>query len=149
MRWLVLIAVMLMPSVLLSQQISVADRDALLSALSSAKGGEVIALAAGNYGDLDLFADGPIPPVFAKPVTIKGAGDARPVFTKLKLTGARNLFFEGVLFDYTFGPDDMPAKRALFRSENPLTFDSQTWSLMGTPPSASVQRTTATPQQLG
>lgn len=115
MRVLLLIIVVFLPSALLAQQIAVSDREALLSTLRGATGGEVIALAAGNYGELDLFADGSVPPVFSKTVTIKAAGSARPVFTKLKLTGARNLAFEGVLFDYTFTPEDVPGQTRPFQ----------------------------------
>lgn len=95
-------------------EISVQDRASLLKALKQAKGGEVLLLAAGDYGELDLWADGPVPPVYAEPVILRAAAASPPIFTRLKLTGARNLAFEGVLFDYIFAAGDAPGQTRPF-----------------------------------
>lgn len=84
-----------------AQQISTPE--ALLSALSRAKGGEVITLAPGNYGKLELTGKTKFNTQFPKPVTITSANPKRPAsFSWIKIEGAANMVFDGLVFDYTF-----------------------------------------------
>lgn len=104
-----LAALLLWPFSVLAADVRVEGRDQLLAALTAAKGGEVILMASGDYGALDLFAAGPVPPVYQQKVTLRSADPAKPaVITGLKLTGAKNLIFEDLTFDYTFINGDKP-----------------------------------------
>ncbi len=69
----------------------------LKAALRNARGGETFILAPGNYGKLSLGK------TFGKPVTIRSASGADPAcFTELRLKGAGNVTFDGVVFDYNY-----------------------------------------------
>ncbi len=111
MHCLLICLALLVPSWSLAQTIPVPDREGLLQALALASGGEVLLLSAGNYGELDLFPKGPVTPIFDKEVVLRGADpESPPVFERLKLTGARNLAFEDVLFDYRFKEGEVPGE---------------------------------------
>lgn len=72
--------------------IQINGRDALLSALSTAKGGETFVLAAGNYGDISFYNK-----AFGSNVTIKSANDANPAhFDTLSINGSSNITLHGI-----------------------------------------------------
>ncbi|NVO25220.1 right-handed parallel beta-helix repeat-containing protein [Donghicola mangrovi] len=129
-----LFALLLWPVGLWAGEIQVTGREQLLSALTAAKGGEVISLSPGSYGELDLFTGGPVPPSFAQTVTLKSADPSKPaVITGLKLTGAQNLTFQGLIFDYTYRPKDDPGQIRPFQVNdskdvrfNQVVFDGDT-----------------------
>lgn len=76
---------------------SVSNASGLNSALGKAKGGDVIKLAGGNYGSVNLFSKS-----YSGNVTITSASDAKQaVFTKLKLKGTSNVTIDNVKFDGT------------------------------------------------
>jgi len=90
---------------------AVASQQDLLGALETARGGERLLLAPGDYGRLAL--DGRRMQMrFATPVTIASADPADPArFTGLGLRDIANLAFEGVIFDYTFAAGDTQRTR--------------------------------------
>ena len=75
--------------------IKVSSSSELMSALAHAKGGEVLLLQPGNYGDLVLH-DQRMPFVkFSAPVTMRSGDPQRlATFTSVKLMGVENLTFE-------------------------------------------------------
>ncbi len=79
----------------------------LAAALEQATGGEIIALAPGDYGSLDLN-DARAPYVhYADTVTITSADPENPAsFSNVSLRGVENLQFDTVVFDYAFEPGD-------------------------------------------
>jgi hypothetical protein len=78
--------------------VNVSSAAELKAALDNATGGEVILLAAGNYGDLISNH------TFASEVTILSADPNDPaVFSLLRLSGVENLTIDSVKFDYTAG----------------------------------------------
>jgi hypothetical protein len=70
--------------------ISVSNRSELLSALSSAKGGETITLANGHYGGLQISQD------YASRVTIQSETPLGAEISGLRVMGASNLRFDGL-----------------------------------------------------
>ena len=87
---------------------SVSTEKDLMSALASAKGGDTIELAGGDYGDLTL-ADGwtDFNVKFETPVTIRSADVELPAsFSSLELRGVSNLTLENLVFDYEFDETD-------------------------------------------
>lgn len=72
---------------------TVADRAGLLSALSSAKGGDTIVLKNGNYGSVKITAD------YASDVTIKAENTLGATIGTLQTWGATNVRFDGIKFD--------------------------------------------------
>ncbi|MBB4314071.1 LamG-like jellyroll fold domain-containing protein [Roseospira marina] len=78
----------------------------LVATLNSVKGGETIALAAGNYGGLTIDG-GSLPNLqgLSAPVTITSADPGHPAtFSGLNVSDAANLTFDGVTFDYDAAP---------------------------------------------
>ena len=74
----------------------------LQHALDTAQGGDVIKLAGGNYGALNLTDVS-----FASNVTITSAGAKQPAtFSGLDLQGVSNLTLANVVFDYKFAAND-------------------------------------------
>lgn len=87
--------------------INVSNLTELYDALASAKGGETIALAGGEYGDMVLSMKSGFDLTFASNVTITSADAQDPaVFSGLDLRDVTNLTFDGVTFDYTFEEGD-------------------------------------------
>lgn len=87
--------------------INVSNLTELYSALASAKGGETIALAGGNYGDFALLEKTGIDRSFASNVTITSADLQNPaVFTGMDLRDTTNLTLDGLTFDYNFQKGD-------------------------------------------
>src|SRR6056297_174587 len=83
---------------------SVSTKDELLSALSSATGGDTIELAGGDYGSLSLI-DGTtdFSVDFDAAVTIRSADPETPAsFAWMNLRGVSNLTFDSVVFDSIF-----------------------------------------------
>ena len=80
--------------------ITVSGNAQLMSALTAARAGDTISLAAGDYGTLKL--DG-LTQKFAKyagEVTITSANPKNPaVFTSIDIDNVRNVTFDGVKFD--------------------------------------------------
>jgi parallel beta-helix repeat protein len=70
--------------------ISVSNRSELLSALSSARGGETITLADGHYGGLQISRD------YASMVTIQSETPLGAEISGLRVMGASNLRFDGL-----------------------------------------------------
>ncbi|MFU8831393.1 MAG: right-handed parallel beta-helix repeat-containing protein [Wenzhouxiangella sp.] len=107
---------------------SVSNSEELLKALASAKGGDTIELAGGDYGRLSLV-DGKTDfnIRFDTPVTITSADpDAPASFSEMGLNGARNITFDNIVFDYEFSIDDSPTHRPfqVNNSENITIRDS-------------------------
>jgi chitodextrinase len=87
--------------------IQVSTLSGLYSALANAKGGETIALAGGEYGNLSLISKTGFPLKFPSDVTITSADPGNPaVFARADVRGAQNLTFDGVTFDYTYKAGD-------------------------------------------
>ncbi|MBM7070221.1 PKD domain-containing protein [Actibacterium sp. 188UL27-1] len=78
---------------------------ALREVLATATGGDTVILADGDYGFLKLSQQ------FSETVTIQAAEGADVSFSGLKMTGSRNLTFDGVTFDYQFKPGDQLLER--------------------------------------
>ena len=87
------------------QTIMVSTLSELYAALASAEGGETIALAPGNYGELFLGKKSYFDITFPSNVTITSADPNNPaVFTDLDIREASNLTLDSLVFDYTFIP---------------------------------------------
>lgn len=87
--------------------VSVHDRAGLLHALATARPPERIELASGAYGELALTQYLRFPVNFAAPLTIASADPTHPAqFTTLKLSAARNVVLQDLLFSYTPKPGD-------------------------------------------
>lgn len=76
--------------------IKVSNQTQLLSALKTATGGDTILLADGNYGEVTLKSQ------FASTVIIKAENSLGADFTKISLSGASNLAFDGLDLQYSF-----------------------------------------------
>ena len=73
---------------------NVSGASQLASAIVSARGGDMIRLAAGTYGTLNLSKK------FSGNVTITSASDSnKATFTTVKANGAANVTFDGIKFD--------------------------------------------------
>ncbi len=71
----------------------------LKSAISQASGGDVIRLAPGNYGSVDINKE-----KFGSTVTFVSADAKRPaVIESLKVVNSENIRFDGLKFDFTIG----------------------------------------------
>lgn len=91
----------------MSTIVSVTNLSELYSALSTAKSGEIIELAGGNYGKMDLSKKSGFDLTFPSEVTITSADPENPaIFSGLDIREASNLTFDGVTFDYTFEAGD-------------------------------------------
>ncbi|WP_296597654.1 right-handed parallel beta-helix repeat-containing protein [Phenylobacterium sp.] len=75
---------------------TVTSASTLQSALSSAKAGDVIELASGNYGYMRITGQN-----FADDVTIRAASGAAPVFSGLSVNSSSGLTFQGLEFART------------------------------------------------
>ncbi len=96
----------------MAQTITVTSLQSLYAALANAKGGETIALAAGNYGDMSLGTKSGFDITFPSNVTITSADPLHPaVFTGLAMRDVENLTFDSVVFDYTFATGDKVYER--------------------------------------
>ena len=86
----------------------VTNQTELKAALGKAVGGDTISLAGGNYGDVSLIHGlGGADLDFDSKVTIRSEDLENPaVLTGLNLSGARNLTFDGLIFDYVFKSGD-------------------------------------------
>ena len=82
--------------------IDVSTRAELLEALKTAHGGETIRMAAGDYGSLDMpVSRMPWLKEYSDTVTMVSADpENRATISGLNLTGAKNMAFEGIVFDY-------------------------------------------------
>lgn len=70
----------------------------LKSAIAQASGGDMIRLAPGNYGTVDIRQK------YGNTVTITSADSKRPaVIESLKVVNSENLRFDGLKFDFTIG----------------------------------------------
>lgn len=94
---------------------AVRDAAGLGAALENAKGGETFILAPGNYGGLSLGK------TYNAAVTIRSANPAAPAcFSDLRLKGAGNVTFDGVVFDYSYSPGekDFANRFSILQSRN-------------------------------
>lgn len=98
--------------------IRVTTQAELLSALKTATGGDTLLLADGDYGQITLKN------TFGSPVTIKAENDQGATFTKLSLSGASNLSFDGLHLDGGFNASNFSSNISLTNidSENVLYF---------------------------
>ena len=91
----------------MARTISVSNSAELYGALANARGGDVISLASGNYGELQANRFSKFNLKFDSKVTIKSADPGNPaVFTELNLRDAGNITFDSVKFDYTYKAGD-------------------------------------------
>lgn len=87
--------------------ITVSTSAQLYQALANATGGEVIQLAAGDYGTLSLSPYSSFNVDFPSNVTITSADPLHPAsFSGLDLRSVSNLTLDGVVCDYTFKTGD-------------------------------------------
>ena len=87
--------------------ITVSTSAQLYQALANATGGEVIQLAAGDYGTLSLSPYSSFNVDFPSNVTITSADPLHPAsFSGLSLASVSNLTLDGVVCDYTYQPGD-------------------------------------------
>lgn len=108
--------------------IRVTTQAELLSALKTATGGDTLLLADGNYGEITLKN------TFGAPVTIKAENDQGANFTKIWLSGASNLSFDGLHLDGGFNAANRTSNISLtnidsdnllyFRNVSNLTVDN-------------------------
>lgn len=88
-------------------QTRVGNADELDRALASARGGEIITLQPGDYGELPNGGRTNGRFNFASPVTLISADPTRPArFSRLNLRAAANLVFDGVEMRYRFAAGD-------------------------------------------
>ncbi|WP_170578509.1 right-handed parallel beta-helix repeat-containing protein, partial [Ruegeria arenilitoris] len=107
----------------MSTTITVTSAAELNQALSQATGGETILLAAGDYGTLNTGAS------YASTVTIKSAdANAPATISAMKLSGASNIAFEEINFDYTFGGEPKSYKPFQIQNSSNITIDNSTFS---------------------
>lgn len=80
---------------------NVANAAQFKSALAQASGGDTIRLAPGNYGAVTMEAATQKNLKFGSTVTITSANSGQPaVISNLKMTGASNIKFDGIKFDF-------------------------------------------------
>lgn len=92
-----------LPTLGAAQTRTVIGPEALMEALSNARGGETILLEGGTYGALTLNGKSGFDIAFPDMVTITSADPDDPaVFTAMDIDGAANLTLDGLVFDYTF-----------------------------------------------
>ncbi|WP_395543696.1 LamG-like jellyroll fold domain-containing protein [Neotabrizicola sp. sgz301269] len=98
--------------------IRVTTQAELLSALKTATGGDTLLLADGDYGQITLKN------TFGSPVTIKAENDQGASFTKISLSGASNLSFDGLHLDGGFNASNYTSNISLTNidSDNLLYF---------------------------
>ncbi|WP_170412503.1 right-handed parallel beta-helix repeat-containing protein, partial [Ruegeria arenilitoris] len=107
----------------MSTTITVTSAAELNQALSQAKGGETILLAAGDYGALNLSAN------YASTVTIKSAdANAPATITKMNLNNASNITFEDLNFDYSFNGEAKSYRPFSIQNSSNITIDNSTFS---------------------
>jgi len=86
---------------------TVSDSAGLYEALAKAAGGDMIELAAGDYGALNLNHRTNFDFTYDSPITIVSANSTNPaVFSSMNMVGASNITFDNIEFDYTFEADD-------------------------------------------
>lgn len=86
------------------REIALAGPAELEGALAASEGGEVLLLAGGDWGRLDLarrsWPDG-------APLTLRAADPSDPPrFSEARIREVSNVVIEGLVFDYDFAPDD-------------------------------------------
>ena len=91
--------------------ITVATQSELLAALKTAQGGDIVLLADGNYGDIELKND------YASTVTIKAVNHGGAEFGNLALVGATNITLDGLQFTKGLGAKDFSSGIAIVNSE--------------------------------
>lgn len=107
----------------MSTTITVTSAAELNQALSQAKGGETILLAAGDYGALNLSAN------YASTVTIKSAdANAPATITTMNVNNASNIAFEDLNFDYTFNGEAKSYRPFSIVNSSNITIDNSTFS---------------------
>ncbi|MWD30166.1 hypothetical protein E0K89_022080 [Aquicoccus sp. SCR17] len=93
--------------------ILVSNAEELYAALAKAQGGETILLEGGDYGSFNLNSKSGFDITFPSEVTITSADpDHMASFSDMLITGAANLIFDGVVFDYTFAEGDRDYTRS-------------------------------------
>ena len=87
-----------------AETLRIATPAALQQALLAPSPGDVLLLAPGNYGQLDLRGL-VMPP--DQPLVLRGADQGGPaVMTGMRLSSVENLVLENLTFDYTYAPGD-------------------------------------------
>lgn len=88
-------------------QVHVSNLEELEAALAKATGGETILLESGNYGEFYIGRLSGYDITFDTPVSLVSADPGDPaIFSGVRVFGAENLIFDGILFDYTFQDGD-------------------------------------------
>jgi len=114
----------------MTNTLSVSNAEELESALASAKGGDTIALAGGDYGHLKLWD---VKQAFIKydaPVTITSAdpGDMAS-FSEVVINGGKNIVFDSIVFDYQFdSSDSIKARPFEIKSSEGIAFRNSVFS---------------------
>lgn len=93
------------PELTMSKIFSVSNSEDLKSALNSATGGDIIELASGDYGQLDLitFQASGVKAIYDSPVTITSADpENRASFSGIDLREVKNLTFDNIVFDSAY-----------------------------------------------
>jgi PKD repeat protein len=87
---------------------SVSNSDELMNALASARGGDTIELAGGDYGKLNLWDGRQEFIKYDVPVTITSIDpDNRASFSELAISGGSNITLDNLVFDYKFSSGDV------------------------------------------
>lgn len=110
--------------------ILVSNAEELYAALAKAQGGETILLEGGDYGSFNLGTKSGFDITFASEITITSADpDNMASFSDMRITGAANLTFENLAFDYTFAEGDKDFTRPFLieKSQN-ISFVSSTFA---------------------
>jgi len=109
---------------------SASNAEELMTALASAKGGDTIELAGGDYGDLILRGKAPTTNVeFDSTVKIMSADpENQAIISRLDLIDASNLKFENLIFNYEFQDGDRGwAQPFSVRNSDNITFSNSSF----------------------
>jgi PKD repeat protein len=91
----------------MSNLLIASDMDTFYDAMSQAKPGDTIQLLGGNYGAVVLKNIPDSRHTFASNLNIVSADLENPaIFTGLQVSGAQDLTFDGIVFDYQFASGD-------------------------------------------
>lgn len=108
---------------------SVSTAEELMNALASAKGGDTIELAGGDYGNLTLRGDIANFSFDSAISVVSADPDNQAVFSGLAVKNASNITFENLIFDYEYSDGDAGWLRPfkVWESNN-ITFSNSTFS---------------------
>ena len=109
--------------------VTVGTLDELYTVLATVTGGETILLEGGSYGDLYIGNLSGYNVDFPDTVTIASANPEDPaIFSDARILHVSNLTLDGVVFDYTYTPGDLPWSYPFeVRNSNNITIRNSTF----------------------